>query len=129
MMKDLIIKETKKKPGIRFFKNGYLSIEGRSLSEHLYEFYLPLLSWCKKLEVSEVQLDFKVEYLNAASARYIFGIIKNLEENRHVKNIDVRWFYDANDNSLFDLGQIISEINTKAKVSYYTLIDIDFNMN
>ena len=70
-VENIIIKEIKLKPRIDFKTNGYVTVEGRSLSEDPVDFYLPPLYWCKKLNSKEVNLDFKVDFMNAASVRYV----------------------------------------------------------
>jgi len=117
-MEKLIIEKTKIMPEIRFFENGNLSIEGRSYNEDPVKFYHPLIEWCKNLKAPSVKLEIKVDFMNTASSKCVFEIIKSLDLNFYLENLDIVWYYEMDDDDMFDLAQTYEDGCTKANFSY-----------
>ncbi len=104
------IKSTKVTPEI-MFSEGLLVIKGRSITETAADFYRPLLEWIKKY-VAETKVNTRVvlsfEYINTASTKWIYAMIKQLAGYDDVRNnLKVEWFYENGDDELYELGQII----------------------
>lgn len=122
----LIIEKTTKTPQIIFDpSNGIYEISGRSLPENVVKTYEPVLKWIDrnlgKLKNSVV-FDFKVDYLNSASAKMISLILSKLEEYyKSGINIEVKWFYNTDDDDIQSEG----EVYAKMKKIPITLVGIE----
>lgn len=103
----LHIKGTSKSPAIDF-KPGMLSIEGRSIPENAVAFYEPLLAWIEQyLQAPEAltKVNLKIEYLNSSSNRFIYNILKMLDDAyQKGTNIVVNWYYEEDDDTMRNTG-------------------------
>jgi hypothetical protein len=104
------IKSTRSTPEVSF-SEGLLSIRGRSIPEAAAEFYKPLEQWVE-LYAAETDVDTRVvlsfDFINTASTKWIYAIIKKLARYRDVhKRLKVEWYYETGDDELFELGHII----------------------
>ncbi len=101
------IKGTDRTPYV-FFNEGLIEIKGRSILEDASPFYKPLIEWLQgyiKHPVEFTQINFRIEYSNSNSNKFIFKIIFLLEEcylNGH--DMKVSWYHEKDDDSVRDLG-------------------------
>lgn len=122
----LIIEKTTKTPQVIFDPaNGIYEISGRSLPENVVKTYEPVLKWVDKnlgKLKNSVVFDFKVDYLNSASAKMISLILSKLEEYyKSGINIEVKWFYNIDDDDIQSEG----EVYAKMKKIPITLVGIE----
>ena len=111
----LIIDKTSKTPQIILDpgSNTY-EVSGRSLPENVVKTYEPVLQWIDqnlgKIK-DNIIFTFKVDYLNSASAKMISLILTKLEEfYKSGLNIEVKWFYNFDDDDIQSEGEIYSKI-------------------
>ena len=109
-MKKIVIEPTANTPGVYFDDDkSCISIEGRSIPENPAEFYEALANWTsEKLVVPypEVQLDFRLEYVNSASAKQILNFMRIVREKIYDGcKCRLRWFYEDDDESILELGE------------------------
>ena len=85
-----------------------LSIEGRSIPENAVSFYEPVLAWIEQYLKSPetlTKVNFKIEYLNSSSNRFIYNILKALDEAyQKGTNIVVNWYYEEDDDTMRNTG-------------------------
>lgn len=104
------IEPTKVTPGVLFLE-GHLEIKGRSIPENASDFYRPLEEWVaeyiKQPEVrTRVVISF--DFINTASTKWVYGIIKRLALYPNVHDlVSIEWYYEKGDDELYELGQII----------------------
>ena len=107
-MKPLIIKPTEYTPKVLLDpqKNKF-EISGESRPENPAKFYQPILDWLDKYyslrywkdssfdtKTEEIVFEFKFEYFNSTSARYILDILEKIGEFHKAKiDIKVKWYY------------------------------------
>ncbi len=110
-MEPLIIEATAKTPRVVFDPNEHLyEISGRSLPENVVKTYDPVIKWIERnlVEVKgEIVFNFKMDYLNSASAKMISMILTKLEElyASGIK-VNVKWFYNTDDDDIQSEGEI-----------------------
>ena len=109
-LNNIEIMSTRATPEVSF-SEGLLTIRGRSIPEAAAEFYRPLEKWVEKY-VTETEVDTRVvlsfDFINTASTKWIYAIIKKLARYRDVrKRLKVEWYYETGDDELFELGHII----------------------
>lgn len=122
----LIIEKTTKTPQVIFDPtNDIYEISGRSLPENVVKTYEPVLKWIDRnlgKFKKNVIFDFKVDYLNSASAKMISLILSKLEEYyKSGINIEVKWFYNIDDDDIQNEG----EVYAKMKRIPITLVGIE----
>lgn len=125
-MKRLTIEGTKSSPTIDFDPDRhYLLIQGESRPEEVQNFYLPLLEWLsnygnhvqylgdKSSHPIEVNFNFKLEYFNSSSAKYMMDIVKKLgkiDSESDKVNVTINWHYEELDEDVFDAGKELQEL-------------------
>ncbi len=101
------IKGTSKTPEIDF-KPGMISISGRSIPEDTIAFYKPILGWVENYvsrPEATTEVNFKIEYINSGSNRFLYSILKLLEDSYSNGNgLVVNWFYEDDDDIIKNLG-------------------------
>jgi hypothetical protein len=109
-LENIYIKSTRSTPEVSF-SEGLLSIRGRSIPEAAAEFYKPLEQWAE-MYATDTEVDtrvvFSFDFINTASTKWVYAIIKKLARYRDVhKRLKVEWYYETGDDDLFELGHII----------------------
>lgn len=123
-MTNLVIQSTDSTPHVEFLTNGTLTLKGRSLPEDVHKFYAPLIEWVSQLEIDEVVVELKLEYLNTSSTKKLLNLLTAIDQNERIKEIDVRWHYEFDDLEMEDLGTIYEEDMKRAKFQYIEEVDI-----
>lgn len=104
------IEPTKITPEVLFLE-GHLEIRGRSISENSTDFYRPLEEWVATyVEQTEIRtrVIFSFEFINTASTKWVYAIVKRLALYRNVHDmISIEWYYEKGDDDQHELGQIL----------------------
>lgn len=114
-MEKLYLKATVKSPEITFdHEKGTLSFSGKSIPERTVEFYTPVLVWVKEYVKSPPQkttCDFRLEYYNSRSKKYMMEILKILVVlQEQGKELVVNWHYEENDEDVQETGEMLKEL-------------------
>lgn len=123
-MQEILIQGTKTTPFIKITQNGYFLIEGVSLPEDSLKFYQPLFDYARKLEVVEVVLDIKVEYLNTSSTKQMYILFKTLTENPLIKKVRANWYYAEDDEDMLDSGQYYKSLLPTIEFRFIEYADV-----
>jgi len=123
-MNTLRIEPTEISPKIIYDVNKYhFEIIGESRPENVREFYDPVIKWMENFLTDlnpqkELTFDFKLEYFNSSSAKYLLDILYKLTEfNAKGLAIIVNWFYEEGDDDMLEAGQEMSRM-VKFKFNY-----------
>lgn len=110
----LIIDKTTKTPQVVFDPaGGVFEISGRSLPENVVKTYEPVLQWIDQNvgKLQNIVFNFKVDYLNSASAKMISLILTKLEEfYKSGISIEVKWYYNLDDDDIQSEGEIYAKL-------------------
>ena len=110
---EYFIVHTRITPGFAI-KDGTIRFTGKSIPEDAYSFYTPIVDSINKyLENPEPKttLSFNLEYINSSSKKIITNILKIFEQaSENGFQMEVDWHYEADDESIFDLGQDLQSI-------------------
>jgi hypothetical protein len=106
-MDKLLINKTAKTPYISLEK-GLFQFSGRSIIEDSEKIFKPVINWITKYQPAndfKTTVNFNFDYLNTSSSKYIFDILKALDD-LYTKSYDlvINWFYEEGDNDMLDLG-------------------------
>ena len=110
----LIVDETKETPRIHFDPgNNIFEISSRSLPEDADEFYVPVIKWLETYVDKpnpKTIFNFKLDYYNTASARYITKMVKILDELSKNNQVKVYWYYREIDEDMQAMGEEYKEM-------------------
>lgn len=107
-MKNLLIENTPTTPKISF-KDGVLSIEGRSISDDSQRFYLPLTDAVSQYTnapkpLTVIKINFS--YFNTSASKVLLNIFKSFEKiYKAGEKVEVKWHYDLDDEEMFEYGK------------------------
>jgi len=117
-MQDIIIQATNGTPQVSFETNGDLLLKGRSLILNVDLFYQPLCDWLHQLTSTSVRFTIKFDYFNSASSKKILEMLKVIDANINIKDFDVFWHFETDDEDILEMGQIFEERLHKANFYY-----------
>ncbi len=117
-MENLVIEGTMSSPRVVFNHDGNLLIEGRSLPDNAVKAFEPLFSWMNSFRTEKVKFSIDLEYLNTSSSMQLFRLLRILEENCDIKEIEVIWHYDEDDEEHYETGQIFAEQLNRTNFHY-----------
>lgn len=96
--------------------SGKFEIAGESRPENSGKFYEPIIAWLEqyKLEASSgtpIAFEFKFEYFNSSSAKYILDILKQLNAlNNKGCKVSIKWSYDSLDEDMKESGEEFAKL-------------------
>ena len=79
------------------------------------DFYSPLIEWISKLNATVVRFTIDFDYFNSESSKQILEMLKLLDSNNNVKDFDVFWHFEKDDEDILEIGQIFEERLRKAR--------------
>ena len=117
-MQNVNISATSSTPQVQFETNGNLLLKGRSIILDVDLFYQPLCDWLYQLQTTAVRFTLEVDYLNSSSSKKILELLKIIDANNNVKDFDVYWRFETDDEDILETGQIFEERLRKARFFY-----------
>ena len=112
-MTDLTIVATRKSPQINL-QDGSLQFSGRTIPEDPAEFFKPIMEWVNdyaKQMADHTVVDLNFEYINTASTKWIYNILKTLGDVKdHQKKMEVNWHYESGDDDMYELGHVLRKV-------------------
>jgi len=107
IMKDLKIKGTMDSPEVSFTpETNVILFEGRSLQEDPQAFYNVIIDWIKGNIVGSknlVHFQFKMDYFNSSSSRYLMKILMML--NEEPEWYQMTWYVEEGDEVILEKGE------------------------
>ncbi len=124
-MKRIDISAADKSPQVIFDPENYLyEMKGNSRPENVRDFYYPIIDTLRKyfekiVAENEIlffnrecfKFNFKLEYFNSASAKFISDILIIIKNSTEAKlNIKVYWYFDEGDDDMKEVGEDFSDM-------------------
>jgi hypothetical protein len=110
---DFLIEGTRLTPKISIH-GSTIEFMGKSIPEDAYAFYEPVLNALQSYlgePHTETLILISLEYINSSSKKILTNILKLFEKAHQVKTkISISWYYEEDDESIFDLGQDLGSI-------------------
>lgn len=109
------IKETRFTPSVKVLTDEHrIIITGQSRLEDPTPFYEELLLVLDE-KISEFKtyasIDFLINYLNSSSSKWLFHILKGLQNKFQGKKlITVNWYCDTDDDSIIEAGEVFQSL-------------------
>ena len=101
-----------------------LYFSGCSIINDPKAFFNPILKWAEeygKNPPDETLIDVKFEYIDSASVKSFYEILKELTNATRFKKLSVNWHYDYEDPEILELGEIIqSKLNVQFNFVEYS---------
>jgi hypothetical protein len=110
VMENLEIHATTDTPHVVCDSEGEVLMTGRSLPEDPLKVFDQIFTWAEQFDKPNILINFKLEYFNTASSKQIFNLIKTFVENPHVKEIQVKWYYEEGDYDSKETGEHFSHL-------------------
>ena len=91
-------------------------ISGESRPENSGKFYEPIIGWLEQFRNngksgSKMLFEFKFDYFNSSSAKYILDILKQLNAYHGAGGaITIKWSYDALDEDMKESGEEFAKL-------------------
>lgn len=118
-MSHRIINATKCSPYVELDPNGKIILRGRSILEDTPAFYKPIMEWVNNATCKELTVEIQLEYMNTSSTKSLFNVLKAIKDNPMVGNVYVKWYYEEDDEDMFEIGQDF-ESSVFLPFDYYT---------
>jgi hypothetical protein len=111
----LAIKETVFTPSVKILGEEHrIVISGQSRLEDPTSFYEELVKIFDTTidEIkTHVSIDFQLNYMNSSSSKWLFHILKGIQNKYNGKKlITVNWFYDSDDESMLEAGEVFQSL-------------------
>jgi hypothetical protein len=118
MIQNVNISATSSTPQVNFETNGNLFLKGRSIILDVDLFYQPLCDWLHQLHTTTVRFTLEFDYLNSSSSKKLLELLKIIDANNNIKDFDVYWRFETDDEDILEMGQIFEERLRKARFFY-----------
>jgi hypothetical protein len=111
----LAIKETVFTPSVKIHPEDHtILISGQSRLEDpapFYEELIPVLEAGIDEFKTHLSIDFKLSYLNSSSSKWLFHILKGIQNKFHGKKlITINWYFDEDDESMIEAGEVFQSL-------------------
>lgn len=86
---------------------------GRSIPDDPSKFYTPVLTWITshpEAFTGPTRIDMGFEYINTASTKWIYILLRELSGMKNISNAVVNWYYETDDEDLHELGFILKSL-------------------
>ena len=121
-LENLQFEATKSSPLVSFDTSGNLKIEGKAIPDNAYIFFEPLFMWIENLNSENVVFDINLEYMNTSASMQLFGLLRKLEENCSIFDINVNWHFEEDDEDHYETGLMFEERLHRVKFSYLSFV-------
>jgi hypothetical protein len=118
-MNTIDLQETSSTPSIRCEGNNKLVIKGRSLPEDVVKFYQPVFEWAGSLKVDTLIVEITLEYMNSASSKHLLNLLKLMDSNNGIQDLQINWYYEKGDEDALEDGQTFEEFLLKAHFNFH----------
>lgn len=108
-MQPLNIESTDKSLGIDL-KPGVLNFSGCSIVNDPKQFFTPIQEWIDDYITSDTmdtEVNIKIEYMDTASVKTFYEILKKLTNINKDQKLVVNWHYEYDDPEILELGEIL----------------------
>ena len=118
----IVISKTNESPGFVIdWGTGIIEITGKSTLENPVQFFKKILANLTDYFENPrpfTTINFRLDYVNTASSKWVFYILKNIESKHQKKTwVEINWFYESDDESIQEAGEV-----------YKTLVKAPFNL-
>ena len=117
-------KPSKRTPWI-IMEPGKIFIMGRSIPENPGDFYRQVQSWItgySKKYRGRTSITLGFEYINTASIKWIYTILRELSQVREIAdNASITWYYEEGDEDMKELGMILRSL----VVSPFLMVEVE----
>lgn len=120
-MYNISIEASGSSPEVDFRYDGKLTIKGNSYWSGANRIYDELIKWSDELKVQQVELNLILGYIDANSSKRLYALLLALNNNVDIKKMTVQWFYEPDDESLLELGEIYAGMHPEIEFNFIEL--------
>jgi hypothetical protein len=88
--------------------SGSITCSGTAIPENSEEYYGPILDWLAdfvETDPEKVEVNFKLDYFNTSSSKYILEMLRTLERLAQNGRVIIRWHYLMEDEDMKEAGE------------------------
>lgn len=109
------IRETLHTPRVRVLADEKkITVKGHSRLEDpssFYEEFITLLDECMNDFKTHATIDFSFSYLNSSSSKWLFHILKNMQNKYQGKKLlTINWYYEKDDDAILEAGEVFQSL-------------------
>ena len=104
-----------------YYSNGILVIECRAISTQSELLFKPALEWCKNVNMHEVYLLVKLDYLSISMLRQMVNLLNTLMENNCIGEININWYNNDEDVYMYERGKLLEELFPVIKFLFFRI--------
>ena len=123
-MDKLIIEGTKNTPDVLFDLNGVWKMKGRLITEDAEKFFIPIMNWMNELSFKNIEFTINLDYLNTSASKFLFTLLRLLDENCEIDKIHINWYYEDDDEDHHEVGEYFEESLTRVKFDFYPVSEL-----
>jgi len=111
----IAIRETAFTPAVKISHEDHrIVIIGPSRLEDPSPFYEKLTIVLEETIInfkSRFSIDFKLNYLNSSSSKWLFHILKNVQSRFGIsRSMSINWYYDGDDENILEAGEVFQNL-------------------
>jgi hypothetical protein len=111
------LKPTNTTPAIVYNENK-LIIKGRSIPLSEAKFYDPYIEWAKDFKAPTFMVDINLEYMNSSSSKKLLHLLRSLDSNLMIKDLNINWFFENGDEEALEQGKVFEKLMKNAKFRF-----------
>lgn len=123
-MNNLFIEGANTIPTVEMRVDGYFKIAGRALMENAHEFFTPVRTWVKEYRGDKLEVEVNLEYFNTAVSKHLHDVLKDLNENDGIGQIDLKWHYEDGDDEILESGEIYDDLFDNINFTYHPYAEV-----
>lgn len=117
-MENIFVEGSDYLPSIDFSIDGVLKLEGKAIPEDAVSLFNPLICFVDQLKTEEVKFDINLYYFNTASSKMILDLLRHLDANTNINNIQVNWHFEEGDEDSVETAEIFEESLLRTNFRY-----------
>ena len=102
-------------------ERGYMSLEGESYHENIYEFFNEIKEWLDEYldtDFESFTFDFELKYFNSSTVRILLGMFRDMDSSKSVDNISVNWITTKDNEIIIECGEKFQEGLKNLKLNF-----------
>ena len=123
-MNNLFIEGSTTVPNVEMRTDGYIKIAGRALMENAHEFFQPIKVWAKDFSGDKLDVEINLEYFNTSVSKHLHDVLKALNENDKVGEINLKWHYEDGDDEILESGEIYDDLFDNINFSFHPYAEV-----
>jgi hypothetical protein len=71
-----------------------------------------------------MHIDIKLDYINTASTKQIFILLKKIDEDERFQEVSLTWHYELDDEDMLEAGEYYESLLKRIKFDYTSYVEM-----